>query len=373
MANKWLKKLQNLEGALVDQVNPFSDVIGLPSPSVGFTFGNTWGLPRGFTVCVYGPPKGGKTVFTKMMIGQLHQDDPEAIAVVFDTEFRTAGQLTAEHAKMYGIDTDRLITYQVNAPSMIFDRIEKEIAAMCQEGAPIKLIVIDSLTGVQGRREMNSDSIDNQQIGDHALTIQTGLKRILATQRRYGIALALTCHVRAEMDMLEQKRGNKVKMAASWGVQHHAEYFLFVEPNRNKEGRTDMSGKEMVDEELTDLMGKSERTGHKIRVCMKDSSLGPKGRTGEFTFDYHRGLVNVHEEVFRLGVGRGVIEHPNNLTYSFGDKSWKGVASMLQALAESSDLRAAVIKELKSRDLAGAFASHDVAAAEENGAELIDK
>lgn len=363
MAKDWMKALNRLEGAVTEDYNPFAHVIRTPSPSVNFTFGKSHGLPLGYTLALWGPPKGGKSVICNATIGQFHADYIDGIAVKFNTEMREMGQLTPEQAKMWGIDHKRYVAYDVNHPEMIFDRIEKDIAAMCQEGAPIKLIIIDSLNAVQGRRSLNADSIMTQQIGDLALTLKDGMKRILPIQRKYKIGIIMTTHVAAEMDPTEQMRGNKTKMAAGFGVQHHAEYFMYVEPNRAKAGRTDLLGKEMVDENNTDMMDKGERLGHKIRVCMKDSSMGPKNRTGEFTLDYDLGIISTHEEVFLLGVNRNIIERPNNLSYGFGDKKWAGKPAMLQALAEDPDLRNAIITELRRRDLAGRFAAEDAAAA----------
>src|SRR5512133_665824 len=190
----------------------------------------------------------------------------------------------------------------------VFDTIEKDIPAMVQDGEDIQLIIIDSLTGIRGRRGLDQESVEGQQIGDKALTLQTGLERIIGIQRRCHIAIIMTAHVGAEMDLLEQKRGNKVKMVAGFGVQHHAEYFMFVEQNRNREGRSSLLEEEFVDASKKDMVGNEEKTGHKIRVCMKKNSLGVAGRVGEFTLDYNKGIVNVYEEVFLLGVNRGIIQ-----------------------------------------------------------------
>lgn len=362
-----MAKLQALEGAVVDNYDPHAHVIRTPSPTVNFTFGKGHGLPRGYGMCLYGPPKGGKTVLSNATVGQLHQDDKEAFAIKFDTEFREQGQLSDQDANMWGIDRDRYLAYSVNSPMLVFDRIEQEIAAYCQEGMPLALVIIDSLTGIQGRRAMNADTIETQQIGDHALTIQEGLKRILPIQRKYKFAVIATCHVRAEMDMLEQKRGNKVKMAASFGVQHWAEYFMFVEPNRNKEGRVNASGEEFVNDELKDSKGKSDQTGHKISVKMKDNSCGPKGRSAEFTLDYNKGIINVHEEIFELGKNRGILERPNNTTYVLGDKKWVGAPATIRAIREDQGLADEIVEEVKRRDKAGAFAAEDAARGEEGG------
>lgn len=367
MAKNIMKMLLKLEGAVTEEYNPFAHVIRTPSPSANFVFGNSHGLPLGYSMVLYGPPAGGKSVLCNAMIGQLHQDDPEAIAVKFNTEFREQGQLTQSQAGIWGIDRERYVCYDVNQPDQIFDRIEKDIASACQEDpGKIKLIIIDSITAIQGRRAMNADTIMTQQIGDLAITLQDGLKRILPVQRKHKIALILTAHVRAEMDQVEQMRGNKVKMAAAFGVQHHAEYFMYVEPNKSKTGKEDLLGNKLEDESQSDIMDKAEVTGHKIRVCMKKSSMGPKLRVGEFTLDYNKGIINTHEEVFLLGVNRGVIEKPNNLSYAFGEKKWAGKPAMLEALAQDVDLRDAIIGEIKRRDLAGIYSQEDAKIEEES-------
>lgn len=373
MAKKdWFSKFSKMAGAITEHTNPFTSGVHTPSPSVDFVYGNgTWVLPYGYSEVLYGPPKGGKSVLVKFKIGQLHKDDPEAIAVVFDTEFRWKGQLTPEKAKMYGIDLKRCWVFATNNPMLIFDRIEKEFAALIQDGCPIKYIAIDSVSGILGRREMDSDTIETQQIGDHALTVGTGLKRIVGTLREHSIATTVTAQVRAEMDMHEQKRGNKVKMNASFGLMHFAEYFVYVEPNKTKDGRTTMMGVEMKDESVTDLVDKGERLGHKIRVCMKDSSMGPKGRTGEFTFDYNKGLINVHEEVFRLGVNRGVIARTGGAWLEFEGRKWNGKKDMLKALEESPDMQAAIVKQLKERDLRGEYNATDAALADGGSEEVV--
>lgn len=366
MAKDWFSKFAKMSGAVTEHTNPFNSGVHTMSPSVDFVYGNgTWVLPYGFSEVLFGPPKGGKSVIVKMKIGQLHADDPEAIAVVFDTEFRWRGQLTPEKAKIYGIDLKRCIIFEGNNPMMVFDRIEKELVAMIQDGCPIKYIAIDSVSGVLGRRELDSDTIETQQIGDHALTVSVGLKRILPTIRNHKLATTITAQVRAEMDQQVQKRtGSKVKMNASFGLQHFAEYFVYVEPNFSKEGRTDMQGHEFKDESMTDLMDKGEKLGHKIRVTMKDSSMGPKGRTGEFTFDYNKGVINVHEEILRLGINRNVVAS-KGAWLEFGGKKWNGKKDMLKTLEENPGMQAEILKQLKERDLRGEYNASDAAAASE--------
>lgn len=350
-SKKWKERLQKLDGAVTGDYNPFAHVIRTPSPSTNFVFGNTWGLPLGYSMALYGPPKAGKSVLCNAMVGQLHRDDPEAFAIKYNTEMREGGQLTPEQALNWGIDMDRYQAYDTNIPEEIFDKIENDIAEAIEDGLPLKLIIIDSINGIRGRRDLNSTSISQMQIGDHALTIQEGLKRILATVRRNRIALILTTHVRAEMDQWEIRRGNDKKMAGAWALKHFAEYFVYIEQNQTKAGRVDLEGKEFVNKELVDLGNKGEQLAHKIRVVMKDSSVGPKGRMGEFTLDYDRGIINTHEEVFLLGVNRGIIERPNNVTYKYGDQSWRGKMAMANAIRDNDELYQMILSEVMKQDM----------------------
>lgn len=353
MASKWLQKLHKIDGAVTERKNPHANVIETHSPSVNASFGRGWGLPLGYTLVLYGPPKGGKSLMCNSMIGSMHKAYEDGIACRFNTEMRESGQLGPEEMKMWGIDPERYVGIEANTPDGVFDVIEHKLGAMCQEGMPLKLVIIDSINAIQGRRALNNDSVMNLTIGDLAQTIQEGLKRILAVQRKYNFALVLVTQIRAEMDPTLVQRGQKVKMAASHALQHHAEYFMYVEKNETKAGRTGLDGKELVNDQITDMADRSEKLGHKIRTCMKDSSLGPKGRFGEFTIIYDQGIVRQHEEVFTLGVNRGVIEKPNQLTYSFGGRNFKGQAAIVEAIKNEPELYNGILKELKLRDNSG--------------------
>lgn len=345
--SKFMSKLLKEEGVVqFGNSNPLANCLRSPSPSVNWAFANAGhGLPFGYSCVLYGPPKGGKSILCNSWIGQLHKDDPEALALSFNTELRGEIQSNEDQLRLWGIDPDRFRVLNRNTPEGVFDFIEKDIAAACQEGEKIKLIVIDSLTGIQGRRSMNADTVMTQQIGDHALTIQTGLQRILPVIRKYNIALIMTAHVRAELDQAEQMRGNTVKMAASWATKHMAEYFVFVAPNKSKDGRTTLTGEEFVNEQgPTDFMGKSDKTGHKIRLTVKENSLGIAGRTAEFTLDYAKGIVNQHEEIFELALAHGVITKPNNVMYQIGESQYRGLAAVLTAIRDDQRIQETLLK-----------------------------
>jgi hypothetical protein len=360
MANKFMAKLLKNKGAVVGAKNAHGEVIRSPSPSFNFTFGNAQGLPAGYTMLLYGPPRGGKSVICNSMAGQLHKDDPDAWVIKINTEYREAGQADEAQQKMYGIDPERYAAFERNDPE-IFDFIEYKLPELAAEGMKVKLVIIDSLNQIQGRRGSKEDAtIMTQQIGDNSLTIQEGLKRILPIQRQLKFGLILTTHIRSQMDT--KQRGSSaivstsyttaVKPAASFGALHHAEYFVYIEPDNSKDGKMDILGGEFLNKEVEDMMGNNEKTGHRIKVKMMDNSVGPKGRAGEFTFDYKKGIINTHEEVFLLGLGQGIITKPNNMMYAFDGMEWKGKEAAVLAFKDDQVLQRKVLEEIQKRDMA---------------------
>ena len=351
MNKKLMARLRKLEGSVDHERDPMIDVLKTPSPSINWAFGvRGYGIPFGYSMMLFGPPKGGKSIICNALIGQLHNDDEEAVSVTFNTEMRGELQQDKQASRAFGIDPDRHITYDVNEPIQIFDRIENEINALCQDGLKIKLIIIDSLKGIAGRRFLNSKSVGQQQIGDQAATIQDGLMRILPIIRRNRIALVMTTHVRAELDQLEQMRGNTVKMASAYAAKHMAEFFCYVEPNRSKKGRVSLAGEEFVDADTKDFMDKALKRGHKIKFKCVGNSIGPADRTAEFTLDYQKGIINQYEEVFTLGKNLGVIERVNNLTYAYKDQKWTGLKSILMAIRDDEALQNDILAAVYEKD-----------------------
>lgn len=356
--SKWMKKLSEMSGMVDFSYNPFLKGVRSSSPSVNFIFGNTQMLPEGYSAIFAGEFKAGKTVLALDFVGQMHTDDPDGVAVVFDTEGRYTAQFTPLHYKNYRVDTKRLVIRATNRPDDIFNFIANEIAAMCQEGVKVRLIVIDSVTAIMGRRALDSkDGVMTMQRGDEALTIQDGLKHILDTIRHNKISLIMTTQLRSEQDPNKAKY-TPTKMAGSWAFKHFAEYFLYLQPVKNAEGKKTLDGEEMVDDRVKDLKGKKEELGHKIFATMKDSTLGPKSRVGEFSLDYRRGIINTYEEAFLLSIGRGIVERPNNRTYVLKDfpkkgeeTKWTSKDDFLGAVKANVALADELVKRVKEQDV----------------------
>lgn len=358
---KLMEKLFKSNGGAAVAENIHMGSVQTHSPALNFIFGNGWGLPKGFSLLLYGNPGGGKSLMLRSMVGKLHQSDPTAIAIIYDTEMRWKGQVLSDPvAQMlpFGIDPTRLLVFEGNHPAGVFDHIEKELPKFAQAGINIGLIGIDSITAIQGRRASEQETIMTMQRGDHAATIQDGLKAIQPIIRKNKIPLVLTTQIRDEQDPAEILKKKKIKPAAGWAAKHFSEYVIYVQEIDSVAGRKTLAGEILEDATLKVFRStakEGERSGHRIRARMIRSAMGPKNRVAEFTIGYGKGFINQHEEILVLGSGTGAIERPNDRTYIFADREWKSKADFLNALKTEPDLCEKIGQEIHKRDLAGTF------------------
>jgi hypothetical protein len=187
-------------------------------------------------------------------------------------------------------------------------------------------------------------------MGDMAQTLGIGFKKILPFLRKYRLAGDVVAQQRAEFDQWEIKRGNKTKAAVANATQHFCEYFVYVERVLNKSGSQNELEQDLVDNSRKDTTDTADKTAHKIQVWMQKSAFGVMGRTGMFTFDYRRGVINTHEEAFRLGVRWGIIGRPDARTYIVDKEKIIGKPACLKLLAEKPEFQKYIIAELQKAE-----------------------
>jgi len=347
MANQWLKQLKSYDDTVKFDYDSFApeNCLYTPSPYFNWIFANKAnGVPKNASILFFSEPKAGKSLSIYAMIAEMHKRDPEGIAIYFNTELR--GQL--QFGVVPGIDQDRLVIYDTNDPVEIFDRVENDIRAMVQDGMPLRILAIDSLTNIMGVKRGNSDSVANHLMGDQALTLQVGLGKLVPFCKRNNILLIGTSQMRANLDA--GSYGPKEKMAAQWATKHAFEYFISLKKAGAAEDKADIAGKAFEEDDMKDARGNKLVNGHRVYVKMEASSIGQAGRAGVFTLSYDQGIINQHEELFWLGKNLGVITTPNNRTYQFDGQSFNGKSQTAEAIRDNPELAAKVLAAVKKLD-----------------------
>jgi RecA/RadA recombinase len=346
MSNKWLKQLR----AYDDTVNPEYDsyapenCLYTPSPYFNWIFANkSSGMPKNSSVLFFSEQKAGKSLSIYALVLEMQRRDPDGIAIIFNTELR--GQL--QGGIFPEIDQERMIIYDTNSAKEIFDRVENDIKSMVQDGLPLKIIAIDSITNIMGIKRENAESATDHLIGDHALTIQIGLSKLIPFCKRNKILLIGTEQMRDKVDA--SKYESKTKAASTWFTKHSFEYFISLKRAGAAEDKMDIEGKTFEDN-IKDARDNKLLTGHKIYVKMEASSLGPQGRSGVFTMDYEKGIINQHEEIFFLGKDTGVLKTTNNRTFEFEGQKFNGKKECALAIRDNPELAKAILDQVRKLD-----------------------
>lgn len=338
---EWSKLLKKNSGYVeYKEKEEKSEILQSPSPGINYLFGKKQGIQAGYSALIYGPPKSGKSLFSLAFAGYLHKTDPEAIVLHFDTEFR---ETVPTWAKSFGIDMNRIFTYSTNDPTAIFDFIANDVKAMLQQGAPIKMIIIDSLEMINYPKEANAESSTNHIIGDASAYLKRAMKMILPVIRQHKLYSFLTQHVRMQMDPNKAKYHPWV-VPGGVALKHSVEYWLACQKVESKDTK-------VFDSDKRDGSGNFIQTGHTIRVKMEENSLGPQNRSVEVHLSYADGIVNQHLEIAELAKNMGIVERPNDRTYVWKDKKWIGFDNFALAIKEDHDLQKELLDKIKEVDL----------------------
>lgn len=343
--SNWMKQLRAYEDSVDYEYDSFApeNCLYTPSPYFNWIFANkSNGIPKNASVLFFSEPKAGKSLSCYAMILEMQKRDPEGIAIYFNTELR--GQL--QHDVFPAIDKDRMVIYDTNDPVEIFDRVEKDIKAMVEDGMPLRMIIIDSLTNIVGTKRNDADSVSNHLMGDQALTLQNGLIKLVPFCKRNKILLIATSQMRANLQA--GSHGPKEKMAAQFATKHAFEYFVSIKRAGAAEDKVNIEGKTFTEEGTKDARDEKLLTGHKIFAKLEANSIGPAGRAGVFTMDYQHGIINQHEELFFLGKNSGVITLEKT-TYVINGQRFVGKKEAALALKDPT-LAAFVESEVKKLD-----------------------
>jgi hypothetical protein len=349
MSNKWAKQLKAYEDAVKYEYDAFApeNCIYTPSPMVNWIFANkSHGLPKGTGLLLFSEPKAGKSLLVQAMVQELHRRDPEALAIIFNSEMRGSFQ----QGLFSGIDKDRLIIYDTNRPEDIFDRMEKDIYPMIQDGMPLGLAAFDSITNIGGTKSMSADrSVNDHLIGDKALTITKGWEKVVPIFKRHKIPYIGVEQMRKNVDA-SNPHAPKEKMAGVFSTKHAFEYWVSIKRANAADDKVDIEGNKFENDEVSDARGNKDRTGHKIYFRMEQSSLGVDGRAGVLTIDYKEGIINSHEEIFLLGKNTGIIKNLNAGSYELYGEKIRGKAEVAIRIRDDQELAKRILADLKALD-----------------------
>jgi len=336
--SKWLSQLVDKHNTYLGTNAPkiFESTLYPPSPSFNYAIGGR-GFVYGRAPLFYGVKSSGKSLMALMLIARMQKDFPEGEAIYISTEY----DFPEERAVNMGVDLSRVLIRETNTPSRIFDWIEKDVGDLCDKGAPIKIVVVDTIGAIRGPKEIGAKSSEDFQIGDLSSYLQKGLNLIVETIRNHSILFIMVQQARENSIRIGAKTIMRYKFNGGESLKHFADYVCLFEKVNRQESR-------IVDESKMMFNDKFEPIGHRVKVNIEKNRLGPPDRVGEFDILYRSGVTNQHVEIGQMAIDHGVVERPNNMTYQLGDIKWKGKNSFYKAIEEDDKLKIKLFKKVMS-------------------------
>jgi|GEM_PF-2929764 len=326
------------------------------------------GFRKGMAACLYGPEGSGKSFISMVGVAAIHQEDPEAFCVLITTEFRPP---TPARLLPLGVDPKRLLIRQVNSLHDVFDWITSMdsvftnsdgskggpgMAYMIEQGAPIRGLVIDSIKGIQGAKEVAAGTVEKDIMGDLSKYLNPALRSILPLIRTHDITTFLVQQVNMNMNPDEVKYQNKKWVVPSGqALKHFCEVMMLVERVEKKDAK-------LFSTDLKSIREIPVQEGHTIRVKVDKDNLGSPFREAELRVNYRRGIVDTGYEVAMLATNQGVVVHPMiedkktkemkpSIAYwEFGEEKFHGFDALVVALEQNPDLQKKIMTEIFRRE-----------------------
>jgi len=347
MSNPWIGlMMQDEKNMIAEQVSP---KVKLPTASPSKNWAMSGGTYCGYTTCYYGPEGSGKSLASMIDVAALHKADPEAIAMLISTEFRSPAP---EKLRALGVDPARLWVRQANTLHDVFDWVSSKDSVFKNsdgtDGAPgmlymlmgdksrklppanIKALIVDSIKDIQGPREQAAISSEANVMGDLSKFLNPALRQILPVIRDYDLMTIFIQQVNMNMDADEVKYQNKKWIIPSGqSLKHFCETMALVERVTSKDSK-------IFSKEMESVRELPVQEGHTIRLKVEKANLDSPFREAEFQIHYKKGVVNVGLEVAKLAFGLGIVRHPMNdkgkpinTQYEYKDKKWIGYDNMV--------------------------------------------
>ena len=305
----------------------------IPTPSLKLNEMLSGGVARGKIFEVFGPSGSGKTTLCYQIIGESMKADPKVIWGWLETE----GSFDVEVAKHYGIDTDRLIFWEMTEDGAegaldILDGI------ITQADGQIEGIVINSVAGLTPRTELINE-ISKADMGVQAKMMSKLMRKITAKCNKTKCAVIFINQVRDSMSLYGGQVTTGGKALAFFSSQ-----------------RLEMR---KVKAEAADGVKESEYIKMKCKTKKNRFAKGNPYLETEIFGRYGHG-IDTSMEVLQLAIAKGLIEKKAGGNYRYvtlkGEElKWRGASS----ITDFCDKNEWFNKELISRigDTAGTVVS----------------
>ena len=247
------------------------------------------GLPRGRVIEIYGPESSGKTTLTLQVIAEMQKLG--GTAAFIDAEHA----LDPVYAQKLGVKLDDLLISQPDTGEQAL-----EIADMLVRSGSVDVVVIDSVTALVPKAEIEGDMGDSLP-GLHARLMSQALRKLTANINRTNTLVIFINQIRMKIGVMF---GNPETTTGGNALKFYASVRLDIR-------------------RIGAIKKGDEVIGNETRVKVVKNKVSPPFREAIFDILYGEGISR-EGEIIELGVTHKLIDKSGSWYAYNGDKIGQG-------------------------------------------------
>ena len=273
-----------------------------------------WGYPEGRVIEMYGHESSGKTTIALHAIAEVQRRGE--LAAFIDAEHA----LDPFYARKLGVDVDNLLLSQPDYGEQAL-QIAEELA---KTGA-VKLIVIDSVSAMVPRAEVEGDMGDSF-MGLQARMMSQGLRKITGILAKTGTSLIFINQIRMKIGVMF---GNPETTSGGNALKFFASQRLEIRKGEK-------------------LLGADkEQDGYLCKIKTAKNKIFAPFKTVEVPIKWAQGISKI-DDIVEASVILKLISR-NGAFYALGDQKFQGKAKLTEFIATDEATRKSLETQIQTK------------------------
>jgi recombination protein RecA len=273
-----------------------------------------WGYPEGRVIEMYGHESSGKTTIALHAIAEVQRRGE--LAAFIDAEHA----LDPHYARKLGVDVDNLLLSQPDYGEQAL-QIAEELA---KTGA-VKLIVIDSVSAMVPRAEVEGDMGDSF-MGLQARMMSQGLRKLTGILAKSGTSLIFINQIRMKIGVMF---GNPETTSGGNALKFFASQRLEIR-----------KGEKILGDD-------KEQNGYICKIKTAKNKIFAPFKTVEVPIKWAEG-ISKSDDIVEASVILKLITR-NGAFYTFGDQKFQGKAKMVDFITTDEKGRKELEMQIQSK------------------------
>jgi RecA/RadA recombinase len=229
------------------------------------------GLPVGKRVGIAGPSGVGKSYFTLNIIKRYLEQNPTAIAVVFESEYASlmemAENIKLDMSRTYSVPVETLEDFKTKCVSLLVDIEEQQKEAGKNKDEIKYIMCVDSLGMMPSTRELENAKSDkhSEDMGHRAKVVKSIFRNITLKLGLTKTPMLVCNHSYSTLELYSKERAS-----SGSGYQYAIDVGLICSKAQEKDGDT--------------------RTGSIITLTIDKHRLVPEGQKFKVNVSFQKGL-----------------------------------------------------------------------------------